>query len=118
LHRRADESGEKTRGVAMHVIDLDATGWKTILDFYDALLPELGAPAGHGRSVDALIDSMIWGGINALEPPVTVRVWQLASAPQAVRDAVELTRRALAEARAEFHARKGDDVDVRLKIVP
>lgn len=102
----------------MHVIELDAAGWKTILDFYDALLPELGAPPGHGRSLDALIDSVIWGGINALEPPFMIRVRRLAAAPTTVRDAVDLTMRALAEARAEFRARNGGDVNVELQIVP
>ena|SRR5579872_1476716 len=102
----------------MHLIELDATGWKTILDFYDTLLPELGAPEWHGRSVDALIDSMIWGGINSLEPPFTVRILHLVSAPKPVRDRVELTAHALAEARAEYRARNGDDVDVQLQIVP
>lgn len=46
----------------MRIIDLNAENWKSILDFYDALLPALGAPAWHGHSVNAIIDSMIWGG--------------------------------------------------------
>lgn len=102
----------------MRVIELDASRWKSILDFYDALLPKLGAPVWHGRSLDALIDSVIWGGINALEPPFTIRVWHLAAAPETVRDAVDLTMHALAEARTEFRARNGSDVNVELQIVP
>ena len=53
----------------MRIIDLSATNWKSTLDFYDALLAALGAPRGHGKSVDALIDSMVWGGMNKVEPP-------------------------------------------------
>ena len=102
----------------MRIIELDATEWKTVLDFYEALLPELGAPEWHGRSVDALIDSMIWGGINALEPPFKVRVLHLASAPKPIRDHVELTAQALAEARAEYQTRNGGDVNVELQTVP
>jgi hypothetical protein len=30
----------------MNFIDLDASGWKTPLDFYEALLAALGAPIG------------------------------------------------------------------------
>jgi hypothetical protein len=37
----------------MHIIDLEATGWKTPDDFYDALLPELGAPDWHGHTPNA-----------------------------------------------------------------
>ena len=58
----------------MNVIDLDASEWKTALDFYEAILAAIGAPRWHGRNVNALIDSVIYGGISALEPPFTVRV--------------------------------------------
>ena len=102
---------------AMRTIDLDASGWKTILDFYEALLPQLGAPPGHGHGLDALIDSVIWGGVNALEPPFAIRVRHLAGSPKTVRDAVELTKHALSEARSEFRARNGGDVDVELQIL-
>jgi hypothetical protein len=48
----------------MRIIELDATKWETVLDFYYALLAAVEAPKGHGKSPDALIDSMIWGGMN------------------------------------------------------
>ena len=50
----------------MRVITLDAINWKNILDFYVDLLAALEAPAWHGRSINALIDSMIWGRINPI----------------------------------------------------
>jgi hypothetical protein len=53
----------------LRLIDLDASDWQTVLDFYGALRSCVGAPEGHGWSPDAFIDSMIWGGINRLEPP-------------------------------------------------
>lgn len=53
----------------MRVIELNAMKWKTVIDFYDALLAAIGAPAWHSKSPDALIDSMVWGGMNAAEPP-------------------------------------------------
>jgi hypothetical protein len=102
----------------MHIIPLDATNWTSILDFFDAVLPAIGAPAGHGHSVDALIDSMIWGGMNALEPPYTVRISGTGEAPENVRDKIELVKQALAEARAEFRARQGHDVEVQLETYP
>jgi hypothetical protein len=53
---------------AMKVITLDALGWQSPRDFYAALLPELEAPAWHGRNLDALNDSLNSGGINGVEP--------------------------------------------------
>lgn len=102
----------------MRVIELDATKWKTVLDFYDDLLAAVGAPKGHGRSPAALIDSMIWGGMNAVEPPYTVRISGLSAAPQEVRSYVQLVSDALLEGRIYRKRHKGDDVDVSIVIAP
>jgi RNAse (barnase) inhibitor barstar len=96
----------------MRWIELDATSWTTVLDFYAALLGALGAPKGHGRSIDALIDSMIWGRMNAVEPPYTVRVRGIGKSSKDIVDEVELAKHALSEARAEFRSLRGHDVDV------
>jgi RNAse (barnase) inhibitor barstar len=53
----------------MKEIRLEASKWKTRDDFYDALLPALGAPAWHGRSLDALNDSIGSDEINELRLP-------------------------------------------------
>ena len=58
----------------MKVLKLDAGRWKTMGDFYDALLAAIQAPRQHGRGLDALIDSMIYGGINGIEPPYRIEV--------------------------------------------
>ena len=58
----------------MRQIVLDARAWTTIGDFYDVLLPALGAPEWHGRNFNALRDSMTTGGINAVEPPYAIRL--------------------------------------------
>ena len=101
--------------MAMRVIDLDAGGWRTVPDFYDALLEALGAPAWHGRSIDALLDSMIWGGINAVEPPYTIRIQHIAAAPKDVADKIELVKQAITQARSDFQAQNGRDVHVKLE---
>jgi hypothetical protein len=98
----------------LRIIELDATNWATVLDFYAALLAALGAPAWHGRSIDALVDSMIWGGINAVEPPYTIRVRGLAGCSKEIVEEVELARTALNDARAEFRSLRGHDVEVLL----
>jgi len=69
-------------------VDLVATGWITALDFYEALLAALGAPEWHGRSVDALVDSMIVGRVNKIDPPMVVRISKLNDAGEAARDAL------------------------------
>ena len=99
----------------MRIIKLDATNWKTVIDFYDALLAAIGAPKWHGTSPDALIDSMIWGGINAVEPPYTIRIFGAEKLPRDVREHVELVKQALARARLEYQRRKGHDVEVSIE---
>ena len=42
----------------MRVLELDASRWETIDDFYDAVLAVVGAPDWHGRVSVALVDTM------------------------------------------------------------
>jgi hypothetical protein len=102
----------------MRIIKLDATNWKTAIDFYGALLAAIGAPAWHGESPDALVDSMIWGGINAVEPPYTVRISGLSATPKEVHDHVKLVRGMLVEGRIYRKRHNGNDVEVSIVIAP
>jgi hypothetical protein len=102
----------------MRIIELDATRWKTYDDFYKALLPSLGAPEWHGQNLNALVDSMIWGGINAVEPPYLVRVSGTTMLPKNVRDHIETAKRALAEGRTDYQKLRGGDVEVAIEIEP
>ncbi len=81
----------------MRIIKLDASGWKVPLDFYDALLGALGAPDWHGRSVDALVDSMLYGGINAIEPPYRIWIVGTEAMPLSVRNELNSAIVTLAE---------------------
>jgi hypothetical protein len=101
----------------MPIIDLDASKWKTVVDFYDALLAAIGAPKEHGKSPDALIDSMIWGGINAVDPPYTIKISGTAELPRDVYNHVELVREELAEGRKDYQNRRNNDVEVAIEIV-
>jgi RNAse (barnase) inhibitor barstar len=103
---------------AMRIIDLNASGWRTAGDFYDALLPKLGAPEWHGRNANALNDSVIWGGINSVNPPLVIRVRGLEHVPKAVADAVKLAKRGLDEGREDFRAQHGRDIDVQFETLP
>jgi hypothetical protein len=101
----------------MHIIELDGRNWRTVVDFYDALLTALRAPDWHGRSVGALIDSMIWGGINAVEPPYTIRLSSTGELPKEITDELEILKRIVPVSCAEFRVRKGHEVDVRFEII-
>jgi hypothetical protein len=37
----------------MKIIEIDASGWKTVVDFLEALKRAIGAPDWHGLSPDA-----------------------------------------------------------------
>ncbi len=99
----------------MRIITLDASRWTTAKDFYNALLAAVGAPKWHGRNINAVVDSMIWGGINALEPPYTIRISGRASLTKDVGTEIEFAKEALSRARAEFRTTKGHDVEVELE---
>ena len=102
----------------MHIIELDATAWKSPDDFYNALLPELAAPEWHGHNANALNGSVVGGGINAVNPPFTIRVRGLEGAPEAVVGSVKLVKRGIDEGPEDFRAQNGRDIDVQLQIVP
>jgi len=76
----------------MRIVELDAAGWTTVGDFLEALKKALGAPKWHGTSYNAMIDSMVYGGINEVELPYEVHVRNSEPAPKDVRDAIELLR--------------------------
>jgi hypothetical protein len=99
----------------MRTIELNAANWKTVLDFYRDILTAVGAPEWHGESPDALIDSMIWGGINSIEPPYKIMIHGLRSTPDGVREHVNLVKQAIAEARTEYHRRRDADIDVSIE---
>jgi len=101
----------------MKIVELDAANWTKELDFYNALLPALGAPQGHGYSTDALVDSMIWGGMNKLEPPYTVRIRGVEKLSEAVLDEIESAKKALSKGREYFRTQKGRDVEVSIETI-
>jgi RNAse (barnase) inhibitor barstar len=48
---------------------LDADGWFTADDVYDAFFASVRAPIWHGRNLNALRDSIGTGQINEIEVP-------------------------------------------------
>lgn len=99
------------------IITLDATTWREVSDFYDALLPAIGAPHWHGKNINALIDSMVWGGINTIEPPYTVRIIHADNLPSRVKQEVADTARYVLEARGEYRQERAEDVVVAFEVI-
>jgi ferredoxin len=98
----------------MRLIELDAGEWKTPLDFLQSLAVALGSPEWHGMSPDAFVDSMIWGGINSVEPPYTVQIKNITCAPNDVADFVSVMISAIGEARQERFRRRGDNIEINI----
>ena len=100
----------------MRLIELDGKNWQSVLDFYDALLTALGSPDWHGASIDAMINSMIWGEINEVEPPYTIRLVNTRRLPKEIRDEIELLKQELEKARLDHRDREGHDVQANFEI--
>lgn len=91
----------------MNVVELNAQHWETRDDFYDSLLSKLGAPNWHGRSIAALIDSMIVGDINEVKLPIRVIVTGLDRAGGTAFDEMVSAFAALARYGALFQVISG-----------
>lgn len=82
----------------MRIIEIDGSDWQSVKDFLTALRAAIGAPDWHGWSVNAFIDSMIWGGINQIEPPYEICISGCECVPKEVTDHIDLLASALADA--------------------
>ena len=102
----------------MKIIAIDATQFRHKLDFLDAVLGALGSPDWHGKSIAAFVHSMIWGGMNQLEPPYVLRIDNIEAAQSPIREFAVTLRDCLIKARQEHVARTGRDVEVAIALPP
>ena len=102
--------------IAMRIIELDASRWKTSLDFTSALKIALRAPDWHGSSVNAFVDSMVTGGVNAVEPPYVVKVVNSDNLDHELLELIRAVSSAVERTRLDQLSRTGDDVAVALEI--
>jgi hypothetical protein len=65
-------------------------------------------------SPDAFVDSMIWGGINSVQPPYTVQINNITNTPSEVADYVSMMASIIEEARQERFRRQGDKIEVNM----
>jgi hypothetical protein len=98
------------------VIELDATGWRSFQDFNDALKAALGSCEGHGNSIDAWIDSIVYGGMNSIEAPYVVRIIGTAHCDATLKEHLAELSEAISKARAWKLEHRGTDVDVSFQI--
>lgn len=101
----------------MKFLDIDASKCLRVEDFYDLLLHAIGAPDGHGNCTEAFLDSMVWGGMNSVEPPYTVRLSGTDGLPVDVKDAIDELTKALPNARLDHVKLRGSDVDVSIEVL-
>ncbi|QJU57744.1 hypothetical protein HL653_08010 [Sphingomonas sp. AP4-R1] len=94
----------------MKLIQLDGSAWMSPDDFFAALLPALGAPSWHGRSLNALDDSL-YGGINEVEPPFTVVIAGVSGLSDAMRAFLGEAVQVFVDARKQY----GQDVALELR---
>ncbi len=64
----------------MKTIELDASGWQSEDDFYQAFLSSVGAPQWHGHNLDALVDTIRGGDINEINTPYSVVITNVSRA--------------------------------------
>jgi RNAse (barnase) inhibitor barstar len=102
----------------MFLIELDGGEWKTPLDFLQSLADAIGSPECHGMNPDAFVDSMIWGGINSVQPPYAIQIKNITKAPSEVADYVSLMASVIEEARQERFRRRGGNIEVNISTNP
>ena len=99
----------------MKIIAIDAADCPTVKAFTTQLKEAIQALPGHGGSIPAFVDSMIWGtGVSDLVPPYTIKVTGKLDR-EVGRFARELSD-ALEAARTDRRTRKGEDIPVVLEI--
>lgn len=102
----------------MPTINLDATNWKSILDFRTALLAALGAPRGYSKNINALLEWMVLDERQDPQPPYMIRIFGTSKVPEDVREEIDYTKQAVARSCAEFRWRKGYSVVIRFETYP
>ena len=98
------------------VIDMDASKWNHVLDFYNDILKQVEAPEWHGKSVNALVDSMIYGDINHVEPPYTIRIRGVDSLPDKIAKELKFAKKVIEAARLDQRNTTGVDSDVEFEL--
>jgi hypothetical protein len=98
----------------MKVVALDASQARTPKQFAKLLQEAIDAIPGHGSSIEAFVDSMVFGTMSNLSPPYRIEVSGLSGEAEAF---ARRLAEALGQARLERRTRRGEDVEVSLRVV-
>ncbi len=98
----------------MNVIEIDASRCWNRKEFARLLQETIQALPGHGSRVEAFVDSMVFGAMSELSPPYRIVV--LGELRPEVRAFAADLSNAIGQARLERRTRRGDDVEVSLKV--
>lgn len=79
----------------MRIIELDAQSWKIYEDYAIALRMALGSPEWHGSSVNAFIDSMVYGGMNKINPPYKIIIKNTKNLSKDIIEEIEALKKSL-----------------------
>ncbi|KQW70984.1 hypothetical protein ASE17_15250 [Phenylobacterium sp. Root77] len=98
----------------MNTIEIDASRCWNHKEFAVLLQETIRALPGHGSSVEAFVDSMVFGTMSELSPPYRIVV--LGELRPEVRAFAADLSNAIGQARLERRTRRGEDVEVSLKV--
>ena len=98
----------------MKRIEIDVAACRNPKEFGRVLQEAILALPGHGSSVEAFVDSMVFGTMSELSPPYRIVV--LGELRPEVRAFAADLSNAIGQARLERRTRRGDDVEVSLKV--
>ena len=98
----------------MKCIEIDVAACRNPKEFGKVLQEAILALPGHGSSIEAFVDSMVFGTMSELSPPYRIVV--LGDLRPEVRAFAADLSNAIGQARVERRRRRGDDVEVSLKV--
>ena len=98
----------------MKTIEIDVAACRNPKEFGRVLQEAILALPGHGSSIESFVDSMVFGTMSELSPPYTIVVTGDLKPP--VRAFAADLSNAIGQARLERRTRRGDDVEVILKV--
>ena len=102
--------------MAVRVIRVDASKWMQPSDVDQAFKVALRSPAWHGNGGDAWIDSMIYGGMNEIDPPFRIEIDGTEEFDKATLYYLMLLQCMIGYARLEKKNNTGVDTDVSIAV--
>ena len=101
----------------MKLIEIDASQLNSAVDFYDVILSELGAPKWHGKNGNALIDSLIYGGVNKESPPILINVVNTKKADAKVLEEIKKIKESIDRHREYYSSINGKDHGINMNLL-